>query len=1147
MPSLRPSRVSRPYVSVQGRYRRSVDLRRDFEDPQALDGYLATPTVEALATRILQELADPSGVRAWSITGPYGTGKSSFALFLARLLARDDLAHTAAKKVVSATDLTRPMLPLLLVGQRRALKPTLMDALRKLERELPDGLSKIVRADSLGADPSDEEVAAAYERAAQASEHAGYGGLAVFVDEFGKFLEHVAANPADGDIQVVQFMAEAATRSSSPFLFTTILHSSFSSYVRNESDLRQAEWQKVQGRFVDLAFQEPFEQLLRLVGNAIRTEFPPDLHERLLGQIKWIRSAPSWGEVRERFAVGTLLPACLPLEPTTALVLGPLFRSKLAQNERSLLSFLVSDEPRGFQDFVRSADWSKEPAPLFGLDDLYDYVASSLGPTAYQGELARRWIEIENAISRVQADAPPRTRDVVKAVGLLSMYGAHVGLQASEDALSHAFGDHRAVSQVLEYLLDRSIVVHRAFQDAFALWEGSDVDLDEQVAKAHEHVRADALAARLWESLDLTPVAANAHYIEKGTLRFFEVRVIDGTRDGLAEALEMPIGHADGLLTYVLTDERAARSELIQQACEATKGADKDHSQRVFAFPRPLAGLESALRDFEAWRWVHDHTPALDGDLVAAREVSVNLELARRRLEDRAGGVFGLRGHRFDPAMSDWVYLGDRRTFAKAKEMSRWLSSIFDDVFSMAPTFYNELLNRRVTSSAANTALNKLARAIVAHSHEPQLGIEGFPPELSMYESLLRRGGFHRFDEELGEWRLDRPSQEWMPAWQHMEAFLESTEAGKRKISEVFDDLVQPPFGLRRGVLPLLALLLLRYWRNSVAVYYGGLYQPELTAPLAEQLLRNPDTFEVKRFRHDSETEKLLEELSVMVDKLGGSGASRAGESPILRVARPLIMFAARLPKYTKATRRLDPPEAADICVELTQAVDPHRLVVDDIPSLLKIWPTDEEGRKAFVSRLDTVLQALQTAYPNLLERIGGYVARAFGIDEESSDAIRDALRRRAEPVKGFATDPKVVAIVNRLLSPDDASDWREGVGLTVNSKAPREWRDSDEAEFQTHIYRIAREFRVLEEMVREHGHTGAQSVLRIGVLREGGADQSALVSVVEQQTPEVAAIMAAIGTALGETAGGQTEARRKARIAALTGMLLNELEEMER
>ena len=83
----------RDFVEVKRRFHRSVRLNRDWEERGDLGDYLFTPTARELATRMMSALEEPGGLRACSVTGPYGSGKSAFALFLTDLLAHDLPQH----------------------------------------------------------------------------------------------------------------------------------------------------------------------------------------------------------------------------------------------------------------------------------------------------------------------------------------------------------------------------------------------------------------------------------------------------------------------------------------------------------------------------------------------------------------------------------------------------------------------------------------------------------------------------------------------------------------------------------------------------------------------------------------------------------------------------------------------------------------------------------------------------------------------------------------------------------------------------------------------------------------------------------------------------------------------------------------------
>lgn len=74
-------------VTVTPRFARSVALARDTHRADALDGYILTPTGREVLRRLAEALRGESSIRAWSLTGPYGSGKSAFALLAAQALA----------------------------------------------------------------------------------------------------------------------------------------------------------------------------------------------------------------------------------------------------------------------------------------------------------------------------------------------------------------------------------------------------------------------------------------------------------------------------------------------------------------------------------------------------------------------------------------------------------------------------------------------------------------------------------------------------------------------------------------------------------------------------------------------------------------------------------------------------------------------------------------------------------------------------------------------------------------------------------------------------------------------------------------------------------------------------------------------------
>jgi predicted NACHT family NTPase len=120
----RPASKAAPSgIRIAKRYVRSVDLARDLSDPHALEGYVVTPSVRDASERILAGLARSSTQRAFRVTGPYGAGKSAFALFLARIVTEGAKSRGPSWKLLLDSRLDRvevpPYIPLIVVGGKR--------------------------------------------------------------------------------------------------------------------------------------------------------------------------------------------------------------------------------------------------------------------------------------------------------------------------------------------------------------------------------------------------------------------------------------------------------------------------------------------------------------------------------------------------------------------------------------------------------------------------------------------------------------------------------------------------------------------------------------------------------------------------------------------------------------------------------------------------------------------------------------------------------------------------------------------------------------------------------------------------------------------------------------------------------------------
>ena len=578
---------------VKGRFRRSVHLERDFyTDKNLLEGYVVTATAREVLGRVVSALENNEASKAWSLTGPYGSGKSAFALFAANLLGNSEQALTLLEQGDISlherfTDIngngrfsSSGFCPVLISGERA---PISLALLQGLEHGLTsfNGISRnyaplpkirtLLNAAKDGILPHSTEITKLFASATRQIKKHGGTGLLLVIDELGKFLEYATHYPAQGDMFVLQTLAEFADRSEdTPLFLLTILHQAFERYAQHAAESQREEWEKVQGRFEDIPFTEPVEQVLRLVGTALENRL------KTTGNVNFnsvIELELKTQQLDDNELI-QLLENCLPLHPTVALLIGPLFR-RFAQNERSLFAFLSSSEPYGLQDFLSNRHYDGNHLPTFSLPDLYDYLNITQGNKLYTSSNSKKWAEIESAIMQL-SDPSDITVKLIKTIGLLGIVSEPIpNLKASEQLLRYALDDgtegfDTEFAETLAILKNRSIIIHRLYNDTYVLWGGSDIDIEAKLHEAETHVgRKVALDTNLSRYMPTRPLVARRHLFETGTLRHFTVRYTNF--ENFDANLTEPHDDADGLILYALPASKHETEQLHKKAEKATQ------------------------------------------------------------------------------------------------------------------------------------------------------------------------------------------------------------------------------------------------------------------------------------------------------------------------------------------------------------------------------------------------------------------------------------------------------------------------------------------------------------------------------------------------------------------------------------------------
>ena len=214
-------------VRIARRFLRSIRIDTDLGQKGALDGFVCPQSSAEVLTTMARHVSE-TGQGAFTWTGPYGSGKSSLVVALSALLngnaglqedASKVFGHALAKTMWEAFPTgTRGWRVLPIVGRRASPVAVIGEAVKKAGyvTRLPRG------------GWNDRNLVSALMDAAQDHPRM-HGGLILFIDEMGKFLE--AAAQDGSDIFVLQELAEAASRSGGRLIIIGVLHQAFEEYA----------------------------------------------------------------------------------------------------------------------------------------------------------------------------------------------------------------------------------------------------------------------------------------------------------------------------------------------------------------------------------------------------------------------------------------------------------------------------------------------------------------------------------------------------------------------------------------------------------------------------------------------------------------------------------------------------------------------------------------------------------------------------------------------------------------------------------------------------------------------------------------------------------------------------------------------------
>ena len=606
-----------------------------------------------------------------------------------------------------------------------------------------------------------------------------YSGVFVVFDEFGKYLESAVST---GDrFKALQDLAELCSRSKEPrMLISCISHKAIGEYASHLNQVQRSSFRTVEGRFESIYFTSTFEGSFSLISGALgrnKKLFLDFINKHAEEHSNTIQECEQLGcFAGYESSVEQIVDQCFPMHPLTTLSLMRL-SEHAGQNERTLFTFL-SDTDSPLASFIRNNHGEYR---LASVDMVYDYFHVSIRENSYDSELRGIIIHADSLIPTLNETES----QLIKAIVLFSMVADNCLLATKKTLMAALQWDEKKFTETVKKLEQEHQIYIRRSDGVICLMRSTSENVRRDIEKEILRRSNIDIAAQLAELHDPGYTIPRRYNDKFEMVRFFQNVFVSAERfvkESNASFLE-EYGFADGYIIYLLGNLNAHEVQDVLK---------KWNDPRVVVLLSTLDfTMRKEIEECAAIKRLLDHPE----DEVAAEELSYYFEDLLQMVNQSYASYYQKN-----------AYLITRENVMRFNNLSAEISSICEKtLYPDSPVICHEMMNRSAISGQMKQSRAKVIDAVF---HNEQF-LEAFPMKTA--EGPIMRA-------VLGN--LTDPKMKAITAI--ITDFVRTCENGKQPIKKLYDSLTKPPYGIRKGVVPILFAYCLKDKYQSAVLYNHG-------------------------------------------------------------------------------------------------------------------------------------------------------------------------------------------------------------------------------------------------------------------------------------------------------------------------------------
>jgi len=856
-----------------------------------------------------------------------------------------------------------------------------------------------------------------------------YRGIVLILDEFNKILDGVARGSVN--LKLVQDLAELANRSDKGYVFhlLTTTHRAISQYTSGLSKLAADQWRAVEGRFRIFDISNRPGEIYSLISRVLVKN--PENLDALVPEISCMHSFLEHPRLHSVFEgldtktiERTIIKGCFPLHPVTAYCL-PRVSARVAQNERTLFTFLAGKDD---SPLVAVLGRSLQEQPFISPWQIWDYFSYQL-ERSQDPDVKSIWKTITSAMDNVAVEAGPE-RIIIKTLGVFMLANNRYNLPLTMNLVKLALMpdlDSSSFDQAVTSLLREKVLFIRRSDNTLCLVEPIGVDVESLV---EEWLRNNTLG----HPLDLIPKHIGGQYVIPHEYNLFAkmtryLTPVYCDTENInkvisSHGLSPEFNDCDAVICYLFPRTIQERNELVAHVRTCVE------SRAVFVLPKEPRPISDLIRRLHSLLELQKEMGPQDKRI--EQLLDLYAEDAKRAL------INGLTFVTSPSNNVEYYYLGrSLESVCSERTLSLAASDIMRNLYRNSPVLNNELINKHLPTQTSRKARNTVLDLLLKKEKEIRKKLPSSQEEF-MFDSLLVRPGLYDegteciyLENSYASVVLDR-------------LYCELTRERFKPIpiEPIINTLISPPFGIRKGIIPVLfTALLADKLQNYITIQDSTGKDCEVDAGLLDKVVVSPAGHTVTFGHWNSNLEELAMGIAhVFSPKIA---KDRVFANRFMDLGDSLFKWFTNLPRYARETSDLS--EHGKILRRIARVVtkSPKRVLMSDLPIQLGYNEVDAQAVAEIVSLLGQAKDELEGKLNELTGKVENVMVGALSSLGLKGKNILSVARNLVESTSALPHVPssKFVSYVSRYKGYDEVQ-FVHGLASILTGVRLEDWLD---------------------------------------------------------------------------------------------------------